>query len=250
MRKAIYVVFLLLLYFNASQAQVETNQKSENHKDYNLSILSKDRKSLNSGFEKVRLLNSKLKFEINNISLSAVYSQYQDTSNVAKGEFQNLFGIYSYSGSAEISMLKIPFRTAVSRNNGIYALDNTRINDMYQFRFDPGQYKSLLQNQVMSKIKLEVLISGVHTRINEIRYKYEGELKSEISKIKSDFLNEFDTELDVDLLVADITVKDLSSLRTKLFSGTSGEKYREEVEKLNNFPLGDSLARSKFMYEC
>lgn len=199
---------------------------------------------LNSGFQsKIKLLQGKPKVKISNLDLGMGYSYIYDTSTVAKGVYSDVTGIYSYGVNYGVALSSIPFQGNISGNNGMYSSSATRLNDLYQFNFDPLAYKETLMQEVMTKIKPEVVLGTLLRRINAIKANYEQNLRHDLQGIQQEFAKEYGEQLDIPEDASDISVKDLSALRNRLFSNTSPESYKEGMERYQNMLRNPSASQ-------
>ncbi|MBW7892077.1 MAG: hypothetical protein H3C48_13855 [Chitinophagaceae bacterium] len=171
---------------------------------------------------------------INDINLTLGYSYLHDTATAIRGMYNQLESIYSYNGDYGLTLSGIPFRGSVNGNNGLYTSSGTRLNDLYNINFDPQTYMSALQQEVMSRIKPEVVLGAILKRVNEIKASYQQNLKDDLTRIREAFTARYGRELNIPEDITDITVTDISSLKGKLFSGVSAEAYKEEAERYQN----------------
>lgn len=203
---------------------------------------------------KMKLLQGKPKAKINEVNMAAGYSYSYDTSNVAKGIYSDLTGVYNYGVDLGVSFSGIPFRSNINGNNGIYSSSSTKLNDLYQFNFDPLAYKETLMEEVAAKIKPEVVLGSLLKKINTIKDSYQLRLKQELESIQSDFTRQYGKQLEIPQDASDISVKDISSLRNRLFKSSSADSYKESMERYQGMlqsPLSsqDSTAKNDALYE-
>jgi hypothetical protein len=170
-----------------------------------------------------------------------------DTSTAAGGMYNKLKSMYSYNADYGLALSGIPFRGSINGNNGLYTMSGTRLNDLYNFNFDPQSYKELLQQEVMAKIKPEIVLGAILKRINTIKESYQANLRSDLQHIQENFVAKYGEQLNIPEDVTDITVTDISSLKGRLFSSVSANACKDEVERYQNILQSASAGRDSSM---
>lgn len=204
-------------------------------------ISNNSKEILNPVVSKIKLLQDKPKLMLNNINLALGYSYMPDTSALTRGMYNRLESIYNYNAGYGLALSGIPFRGSFSGNNGVYALSRTRLNDLYNINFDLQAYKELLQQEVISKIKPEIVLGNILKRINAIKASYQQNLKEDLGRIREAFKARHGKELDMPENLTDITVTDISSLKGRLFSSVSADAYKEGAERYQNILKKDAV---------
>lgn len=181
---------------------------------------------------KVKLLTEGKFLNAGNTKFNVEYYYTHDTAGVALGGYRSMQGILDYSIYSSVSIGNIPFTVAVDANNGFYSSSHLPFNDFYAVNFDPEKYKKLLQSQVLSKIKPELVLNTLMSRIDNIRHSYEQKLLSELSTIQQEFKQQTGELFTIPSEMTDLSKADFTSLRSSIFKDLSPEKYAELLKRL------------------
>lgn len=187
---------------------------------------------------KVKLLSGGKFLSTDGVQFSYGYMFTRDTSNVIARQFENNLGVANYSMEGNLMLKGIPFDFSFDANNGFYTSGQNPFNDFYKMNFDPKRYKETLQKQVLSKIKPDLVLGSILTRINDIRYGYERRLQAELNQIQKDFTDQFQEDLTLPEGVSDLSTTDVSSIRNKILQGVSNERYNENLARLQELAKG------------
>ena len=210
-------------------------------------ISENSKEALSPLVSKIRLLQGKPKIALSNVNLALGYSYMLDTSTVVRGMYNKLGSMYSYNGDYGLALSGIPFRGSVNGNNGVYNMSGTRLNDLYNINFDPQSYRELLQQEVMAKIKPDIVLGAVLKRINTIKESYQANLKNDLRRIQDKFVAKYGEDLNIPEDVTDITVTDITSLKGRLFSNVSPDAYKDETERYQNILQRASAGKDSSM---
>jgi hypothetical protein len=190
-------------------------------------------------------------FKINAVNADIDYTYLQDTSGVSTGFLHSIQSTVGYNFSMNLYMANMPFDVRLAGNNGIYSIYNTPFNNFPQFNFNHQAYLELLQKQVLSKVNPDQVLASVLTRINTIKSQYENSLNSEIKKMTGEYEAEYKNTIALPPGITDLSVNDLSSLKTKIISQEILEEYKRSNDvyqelasgNINNSVQKDSLQK-------
>ncbi|MBL7740734.1 MAG: hypothetical protein JNK14_16060 [Chitinophagaceae bacterium] len=184
-------------------------------------------------------------FRINNINADIEYIYLHDTSGLSTGFLNDIRSTVGYDLSVSISLASMPFDARLAGNNGIYNFYNTPFNNFPQFNFDHKKYLEMLQKQVLDKVNPERVLSSVLSRINTIKSQYENSLKSEIKKIEQEYAADFKSDLGLPLSIIDLSVNDLSGLKSRVISQDVLDGYRQGSELYQELGSGGGIFSSQ-----
>lgn len=199
----------------------------------------------NEAFSKIKLLANKPRLKLNIVDVAVGYSYILDTSIVGKGMYSGLSSTYYYGLNSSVTFSGIPFKGNISGNNGTYSHSGTKLNDIYQFNFDPESYREALKSEVLGKISPNDVLGSVMKKINGIKDNYEKSLRLEVEEIKDDYESKYGEKLNVTDDVTDLSVNDATSLRSKLLGEVSDNKLKDESERYHNLLSQDSHSRKQ-----
>ena len=155
---------------------------------------------------------------------------------------------WTFSTGFDLSVFNLPFVFNYQGSNGVYTMGHIPFSSFDQFNFDPVKYREHLKALVLQNIKPDVVLASIMNRINQIRATYEASLKKEISEVAKQYREQYQQELKLPEGITNLNINDLSSLKTKLLSGTNADQYRENItraqELLNTGTLPGSIADS------
>jgi len=169
-------------------------------------------------------------FKINTINIDIDYNYLKDTSGLSTGLLYDIRSTVGYDLGIGLSLANMPFDARLAGNDGIYNFYNTPFNNFPQFNFNHKKYLELLQKQVLDKINPETVLASVLSRINAIKSQYEYSLRNEIKKIQQEFESQYGSIIDLPTGVLNLSVSDLTSLKSIIIPQNVLEEYKEGSE--------------------
>lgn len=179
---------------------------------------------------KINLFNNTSPFKLNHLISNTDFSYSGDTTQLVLFPYQTKI-IWSFYASLDLSMFNIPFVLNYEVNNGIYTFGHSPFNSFDQFNFDPARYREQLQSLILQKIKPEVVLSSIMSRINQIKAAYESNLKKEVSDLVKQYADQYKQELKLPSNITDLSVNDLASVKTKLLSSANLDQYNVNIAR-------------------
>lgn len=178
-------------------------------------------------------------FKINAITADIEYTYLRDTSGLSTGYLSPLQSTVGYDMNLSLSLASMPFEARVAGNNGLYTLYNTPYRNFPQFNFDHEQYLATLQKQVLGKVNPGAVLSSALSRINSIKGQYEASLRNEIKKIQQEFASEFNDGLEIPSNITDLSVNDLTSLKSAVIPQDVLNNYKQGTEMYQELNRGN-----------
>lgn len=194
---------------------------------------------------KVKLLQGGKPFSLNQFRAFSDYNLFKDTSGIGSGMYRQSEGMLQYDLAVDFSILNIPFSFSADGMNGFYQMHNPSFDRFYKANFDPWKYRELLQNQVLQKIKPEVVLEQIQKRIDKIKFSYQDALFNEVSNIQKDFKQKFRSDIKLPDNFQDLDINDVSTLRRKIFQDLSSEKYQEDLLRYQQIVNTHSIPDNK-----
>ena len=166
-------------------------------------------------------------FKLNTAYADFDYTYLHDTSGLSTGLLNTIRSTIGYKAEINLTIANMPFDFRFAGNNGMYDFYHTPFNNFPQFNFNHKQYLESLQKQVLDKINPDAVLSSVLTRINSIKNQYEGTLKNEIKNIQREFETEFGSVLQLPSDISDLSVNDLTTLKSNIIPKEVVEGYKQ-----------------------
>jgi hypothetical protein len=179
---------------------------------------------------KVDLFTKNKLLTIGKITLDGSYTYLPDTSQFMRG-LKNFPSLLNYDAGLSLTIINMPFNFSLNGTNGSYSYARSPFDQFERFNFDHEKYMQQLQSLVLQKLNPDLVVASIVSRINTIRKVYEQSLRSEVEEVQQEFYKNYHSVLSLPSSFADLSVTDLSSLKSQLISNTDLEKYKESVDR-------------------
>jgi hypothetical protein len=155
------------------------------------------------------------------------YAYLRDTTGIATGLLKDIQYTLSYDVGFQLSFSNMPFDLRFAGNQANYQFYRPDLKNFTQFNFNHKKYIEQVQKLVGEKINPDQVAATVLSRINKIKDQYQNALVAEIRKIQQSYESAFGSALELPQGITDLSIQDMSSLRSAIIPGSMLEQYQQ-----------------------